>query len=162
MKNDKQRPLFPLNKQENGPVLKWRIIKDEAPSCKWVEGKVDEKKEHMKLLYGEIDAGIIPVALLAKGTGNNFIVQFILKKTIPQEEANKIIEKVKEDLNFYLIEKHEKDPWAYAIYHTGTVSNMYSNVHWSYHPSDDRSKLRKAKGKLKGQRKRRVSKNRKG
>lgn len=38
------------------------------------------------------------------------------------------------ELNFYLVEKGEKDPWQYAIYHCGTASNIYSDVHWGYFP----------------------------
>jgi hypothetical protein len=38
-------------------------------------------------------------------------------------------------LDFYLVERRERNPWAYAIYHCGTGSNMYSKVHWSYFPS---------------------------
>jgi hypothetical protein len=39
------------------------------------------------------------------------------------------------ELDFYLVEKLERDPWAYAVYHCGTGANMYSRVHWSYFPT---------------------------
>ena len=41
---------------------------------------------------------------------------------------------VTKELTFYLVEKGEKDPWRYAIYHCGTASNIYSQVHWGYFP----------------------------
>jgi hypothetical protein len=44
---------------------------------------------------------------------------------------------VHKELDFYLVEKNEPDPWAYAIYHCNTGANMYSTVHWSYFPKGD-------------------------
>ncbi len=44
----------------------------------------------------------------------------------------------KTELNFYLVEKGEPDPWAYAKYHCTTASNLYSSVHWSYYPEGDK------------------------
>ena len=40
-------------------------------------------------------------------------------------------EAVAKELDFYLVEKGEVDPWVYAAYHCGTTSNVYSDVHWA-------------------------------
>ena len=40
---------------------------------------------------------------------------------------------VRRELDFYLVELGEKDPFAYARYHCGTAANLYSRVHWSFH-----------------------------
>jgi hypothetical protein len=40
--------------------------------------------------------------------------------------------KTKEELDFYLVELHERDPWLYAKYHCGTIANVYSSIHWSF------------------------------
>jgi hypothetical protein len=42
---------------------------------------------------------------------------------------------VKSELDFYQVEKGERDPWQYAIYHFGTGPNPYSSVHWGYYPN---------------------------
>jgi hypothetical protein len=53
-------------------------------------------------------------------------------------EETKMIDAVKKELDFYLIEWGERspfrDPWGYAIYHCVTSANIYSHVHWSYFP----------------------------
>jgi hypothetical protein len=43
-----------------------------------------------------------------------------------------IISRVQQELDFYLVELREANPWAYAVYHCGTSANMYSKIHWSY------------------------------
>jgi hypothetical protein len=47
-------------------------------------------------------------------------------------EHLQMIAATKADLDFFLVEKGESDPWAYALYHCGTSSNVYSSVHWSF------------------------------
>jgi hypothetical protein len=49
-----------------------------------------------------------------------------------------MIAAAKKELDFYLVEKGEMNPWAYAQYHCSTAANMYSTVHWSYFPSGTR------------------------
>lgn len=46
-----------------------------------------------------------------------------------KEEA---IAAVQHELDYYLVEPGELDPWAYAVYHTGTLANLYSPVHWNW------------------------------
>jgi len=45
------------------------------------------------------------------------------------------VNEVTRELNFYLIEKGEDNPWAYAKYHCSTASNIYSSVHWGLYRS---------------------------
>lgn len=70
------------------------------------------------------------VALVAKSVGNTFVVEFLRPSELDQEEYERIKLAVTKELNFYLVEKGEKDPWQYAMYHCGTASNIYSDVHW--------------------------------
>ena len=42
------------------------------------------------------------------------------------------------ELNFYLVELRNENPWDYAIYHCGTASNMYSTTRWAYYPKDNK------------------------
>ncbi len=93
------------------------------------EGAVNTDDEHFKITYGEDTK---PVALVGRGRGRSFRVQFLLAAGSPTRKARDIHEEVRRSLQFYLVELNEQDPWAYAIYHCGTASNMYSVVHWDF------------------------------
>lgn len=101
----------------------------------WQEGAVDRNKEHIEIRYGNALSGSYeewtPVALISKPVNHVFSVSWL--KGSPSV-GNTMIEEVCRELDFYLIEKREPEPWKYAIYHCSTAANMYSNVHWSYFP----------------------------
>ena len=99
---------------------------------KWVFGTVDTKEDHIKIRYGDDPE---PVALVAPGEGKIFVVQSLLKQMhLFETDYQEILNDVRRDLDFLLIEIGEPDPWAYAIYHCTTASNIYSKVHWGYYP----------------------------
>jgi len=89
------------------------------------------------LFYG--DAGVqkqedfVPAALLSAPCKYIFTVQFLIQER--DEKNKKILQDVKKELNFYLIELQEPNPWEYAIYHCSTTSNIHSTVHWGYYPN---------------------------
>lgn len=95
-----------------------------------MEGPVDSSGEHMRLCFGEEWK---PVALLAPTGEGRYTAEFLLDPSASGEAADAMREARKE-LDFYLVELNEPDPWAYAIYHCGTASNLYSSIHWEYHP----------------------------
>jgi len=103
----------------------------------WAESPVDRLAPHFQLTYGEIPGDtadhLTPVALVAPPSGNVFPVQFLLSGATPTELE--MVHSAKKELDFYLIEHGPnslfKDPWAYALYHCGTASNLYSSIHWS-------------------------------
>lgn len=104
-----------------------------------VEGIVDSNKEHIKICYSEQlkpYANTPPVALVAKGTDNSFVVQFLLSPD--NKNATEILNKVRSEIKFFLIEKGEENPWAYARYHCSTASNVYSSVHWHLYPESSK------------------------
>jgi hypothetical protein len=102
----------------------------------WRTGKVSTSGEHFELRYGDPDKSrwdeFIPIARLSAPSEQTFTVEFV----IPSQTKHKaeMIEAVKKELDFYLIEKKEKDPWAYAMYHCGTQANLRSRVHWVHCP----------------------------
>jgi hypothetical protein len=100
----------------------------------WKDGKVDRFAPHMKLFYGDWGESALPVALVAKPVGQSFAVEFLQIPELDQGEYEQIKQAVMKELTFYLVEKSEPDPWKYAIYHCGTASNIYSQVHWGYFP----------------------------
>lgn len=97
----------------------------------WREGTVDTDSPHMKIVFGD---SAVAVALVAKSVGNRFVVEFRQLPELDRKEYERIKLAVTKELNFYLVEKGEDDPWQYAIYHCGTASNIYSDVHWGYYP----------------------------
>ena len=72
----------------------------------------------------------IPVARVGRPVNRVFPVQFVLPDD--DREGAEAREAVSWSLDYYLIELGEPDPWEYAIYHTKTLANMYSRVHWRW------------------------------
>ena len=103
----------------------------EKSDWKWVEGIVDTNEDHIKIRYGDDPE---PVALVATGPEKTFTVQFLIKQEHLSQDDQEILDHVRRDLDFLLVEIGEEDPWAYAIYHCTTASNIYSKVHWGYYP----------------------------
>ncbi|MEO7859753.1 MAG: hypothetical protein ABIU05_04810 [Nitrospirales bacterium] len=92
---------------------------------------VDLGKEHIKLFIGPFGEKAQVIALLAPAGERSFTVQFVVAKADYAEALNEVTRA----LNFYLIEKGENHPWAYAKYHCSTASNIYSPVHWGLYRS---------------------------
>jgi hypothetical protein len=113
-------------------------MKSEITPASWAEGKVDQDLEHMVLNYGSVQDvdEFPPVALVAPavpGLHDRFVVQH---KPVPKWNTDKVErawEAVRRELDFYLVELEKTNPWKYAIYHCGTFSNFYSEVHWGYY-----------------------------
>ncbi len=99
--------------------------------ARWSEGVVDLAKEHIKLSIGSFGENAQVIALLAHDGERSFTVQFVVEKAEYAEALNEVTR----ELNFYLIEKGEDNPWAYAKYHCSTASNIYSSVHWGLYRS---------------------------
>ncbi len=103
---------------------------------RWERGKVDVTREHMEIAYGDVRAvkpdTFVPIAVVAPPEAGKFAVQF---KVDSEDDTRHMVEAVRRELDFYLAEKGEEDPWAYAKYQCSTASNVYSNVHWTYLPN---------------------------
>jgi len=102
----------------------------------WSEGPVDPSDEHIELRYGSARDGgwasWLPVARISPPVDNRFHVRLLLPPDHPDYQA--IRDAMKQELDFYLLEKGEPDPWGYAQYHCTTTANVYSSIHWSYFP----------------------------
>jgi len=101
---------------------------------RWQEGEVDRRQEHFEIRYGSLDKGFWnnweSVALVAPPKQNVFLVQFL-----GDNKKADIRAKIIEELDYYLINKNEIDPWEYMKYHADNAANAYSSVHWSFIPS---------------------------
>ena len=112
-------------------------MKSKQKPWKWIRGEVTLAEEHMDLRFGDIRkeddwSKWALVARVSAPVTQVFRVEFLIQgKTSVEAE---MIRAVEEQLTFYLVEKGEEDPWAYAQYHCGTGANVYSNVHWSFFP----------------------------
>lgn len=103
----------------------------ERQSWSWREGQVDRGREHLALSHDDLDP---PVAVVGPAVEGVFPVEFVGVRDGDSGLA-KVREAARRELDFYLIELGEPDPWAYAIYHCRTSSNVYSSVHWSWYPA---------------------------
>lgn len=106
--------------------------------AKLVPGTVNRDDEHIELKYGDANTldskEFVSVALVARGPGEDFTVQYTLVSNDADTETKRMLEEVQKELVDYLIEKEEPDPWKYARYHCSTGANVYWKVHWSHYP----------------------------
>lgn len=100
------------------------------PRIAWVEGVVDREADHVSLSYGESQR---VVALVAPNGRHGFTVQFLLKARRTEVRANKILDEVRRELTYYLLEVVGPDSWAFVQYHCETLANRLSIVHWTWH-----------------------------
>ena len=110
------------------------IMKENLWRC--IRGSVNRLEEHIEIRYGSVeDSGWdkwIPVAIVSAPEKHSFLVEFLIPEDSP--ENKEVMRAVKKELDFYLGEKGEENPWVYARYHCGTAANIYSDVHWSFFP----------------------------
>lgn len=97
----------------------------------WVEGVVDRGAEHVSLSYGERQRAM---ALAAPHRAHGFTVQFLFKAPAAAPHANRMLEEVRRELTFYLLDVVGPDSWAFVQYHCDTPANHLSRVHWTWHP----------------------------
>lgn len=100
----------------------------------WQEGTVDPNDEHFELRYGSSQKEgwdeWLPAALVGAPVDGISNVCFLIDKNDPSN--GQVIGAVEKEIQFYLIDKTEIDPWSYAKYHCSTMANVYSQVHWSF------------------------------
>jgi hypothetical protein len=120
--------------------MSFREHRGKRPEWRWQEGAVDPDGEHIEVRYGDTSTARYeewtPIALIGKPKRHVFPVCWL---KMPATIDPAIIGQVRRELDFFLVDKCEPEPWAYAIYHCGTGANIYSKVHWSYFPSGQQS-----------------------
>jgi hypothetical protein len=103
------------------------------PRWGWRDLPVDPRQDHFDLRYGTTQSNRqdwLLVALVGPPRDGEFAVEWLVDPNAPAHAE--AAESVREELDFYLVELREPDPWAYARYHCSTTSNLYSRVHWSF------------------------------
>lgn len=100
-------------------------------SWDWQPGKVNLQNRYFELKYG---SDPIPVARIGIGTNQNFIVEFLLNVNNDTDRLKEIFSEALWEIELYLINNSEPDPIEYMINHTKKCANMYSKIHWKYHP----------------------------
>jgi len=109
----------------------------QSSGWEWNEGKVNSRMEHIKVGYGGYDKPFVPIALVAPGKGQSFVVEFMVKKSELEPKKKHIYDKVLRQLDYFLLELNDPNPWTYAIYHCGSTANAYSDIRWAYFPKGD-------------------------
>ena len=100
---------------------------------RWEEGQVDRTKEHFELLYGSQDdecSKWTPVAVVGLPKAGIVQVHFLVERGDPRNSD--VVSDAAKEIQYYLIDLGEPDPWTYAKHHCGTASNLYGNFHWSF------------------------------
>ena len=100
----------------------------------WIERTLNPTEDHFSLHYGSAEEqwdNWTLVARVGPPDSRVFRVEFAIDLKDSRFEAAK--KAAITELNFFLVEKGEKDPWAYMRYHCGTASNIYSSIHWEFH-----------------------------
>ena len=72
------------------------------------------------------------VARVGRPVERVFPVEFVLSRGRPRHGV--AVKAVERQLNYFLIELGEPDPWEYGRYHCTTTSNVYASVHWGFWP----------------------------
>jgi|CXWL01.1.fsa_nt_gi hypothetical protein len=110
-------------------------MREEVPSWSWQEGRIDPSQPSLQIYYVpdiENPETAYLVALLSMTPTDRLFTVGFLPQSLPASLApGPIIEEVKAELNFFLIEKREQDPMKYLRYHCTTASNLYSHVQWA-------------------------------
>jgi hypothetical protein len=105
-----------------------RDAPDPESTWSWLVVDVDRRGDHLALWHTNIEN---PVAVVGPPSGQVFPVEL----DAPDSTDPDVLEEVRRELDYYLVELGEPDPWAYAIYHARTIANIYGPVHWSWHPA---------------------------
>ncbi len=106
-------------------------MNSEKRKWRWKDDAVDPTHEHIELRYGNASNSDyedwIPIAIIGKPRMEVFPVQWLVNAD--SEAKTKMIAEARDELNFYLVELSEPNPWAYAVYHCSTAANIYSRIH---------------------------------
>jgi len=127
-----KRERDPLKETADG-ILDELENSTKKPLFRWKQGYVNTEGEHFRLYYEDIKT---PVATLGRRSRSVFIVNFE-HPWKNRKRFNEALRQVKKELDFFLVEKDEQNPWAYARYHACTGANVYSSVHWGYFRGDE-------------------------
>ena len=107
---------------------------NETENWSWRQGSVDRRQDHLALSH---DAFESPLAVVGPAAEGVFPVELMEVRSVSDRDLAKALEAACRELDFYLVELGEPDPWAYAIYHCRTMSNVYSSIHWSWHSGNE-------------------------
>ena len=91
----------------------------------WMMGSVDRSRPHIELRSGERSE-----SLAVLGDQRPHLVADFSQSPTAAAVSRDVLAEVVRQLDFYLDQKGEPDPWAYALHHCSTAANAYSPVVW--------------------------------
>jgi hypothetical protein len=107
----------------------------EVPAWSWHEGPVDQNESHFNIYYvpdTQHEGPTFLIAAIASPTKQIFQVQLFPENLPATLDPGPLIDGVKEELNFFIVEKQEKDMMKYLRSHCTTASNILSQFQWAY------------------------------
>lgn len=106
-----------------------------TPRWRWTEGVVDVAAPHFVLAWPggrwEPYRERSPIARLGRDD-DTFVVQWLDAPRLAPHHLDEARADVRVELQFYLVDKDESDPWHHARFHCTTAANVYSCVRWSF------------------------------
>ena len=110
--------------------VEFSMEKHADTNWKLAEGRVNTEDDHFKVMYGNEDS---PVALVGRSKEDCFTVELLIDGRKKENGSQKILEKVRQEIDLVLVKKNKKDPWAYALLRCCT-NNHHSEIRWGYFP----------------------------
>jgi len=114
----------------------------------WHEGRVDVAREHIEIRHGDLvkddSEPLVLVARVAPGRSpRSYVVEFAYPPGAP--DAAEMLASARRDLDFFLVELGERDPWIYALYHCRSAANAYAWVHWLHQQPEGATQARQTR-----------------
>lgn len=113
-----------------GPGCGQITVRDPS-AWRWREGTPDRTGLHFVLTHEK--TGDKPIAVVGPTSDSTFPVALSRLEELEPEVRDSVLTDVRRELDFYLLEVGDPNPWAYVLYHCRTSANLYSRVHWSAH-----------------------------
>lgn len=105
-----------------------KVLESLSPVCLWKRGTVNPGAEHIELIYNDQC-----IARVATPADNTFVVEFLLDAS--QSAHASIVKWAESQLDHYLVEEKDLDPWEHAKSRCSPESNGHSSLKWMYYPA---------------------------
>lgn len=100
----------------------------------WAESPVTRGAGYFEIRFDPRDRDSQSPAVLVAlvGPPRDGIVDVEIALDASNPDFDSLVAECTREIEFYLVDKGEPDAWRYAQYHCGTMSNVYSSMHWRY------------------------------
>lgn len=105
---------------------------------RWIEGEVGPTDVHFVLRWpsgrwpGYREQAAIARVGRSPAMAEVFVVEWLTPATLAPHHLAEAHADAVDEVQGYLVDRDEDDPWAYARDHCSTAANLYSCVRWTY------------------------------